>query len=75
MIDRRNRLLIELEYLQKRRRDAVQAYVSTGDLNFWREVREVSESIADRLGELEETGANGTNGADEASSRLMVMEQ
>jgi hypothetical protein len=56
MIDRRNTLLIELESLQTRRRDAVEAYVSTGDRNCWREVREASQAIAGKLQELEEVG-------------------
>jgi hypothetical protein len=75
MIDQRNRLLIELEHLQKRRRDAVQAYVNTGDLIFWREVRQVSECIADRLGELEEAATQAMDCEDEPSKGLMLLEQ
>jgi hypothetical protein len=65
---------MQLESLQKRRRDVVQAYVSTGDLNFWREVREVSESIV-MLRELEERAATGPASSDEAIEGLMVVEQ
>jgi hypothetical protein len=75
MIDQRHRLLIELQHLQKRRRDAVQAYVNTGDLNFWREVREVSESIADRLAELEEAAMQPMDGEDEPCKELIVVER
>jgi hypothetical protein len=48
--------------------------VSTGDLNFWREVREVSESIV-MLRELEERAAKGPASSDEAIEGLMVVEQ
>jgi hypothetical protein len=75
MINQRNRLLIELEDLQKRRRDAVQAYVNTGDLIFWREVRQVSECIVDRLGELEEAAMKPMDCEDEPPKGLMVVEQ
>jgi hypothetical protein len=47
-------LLTELESLQSRRRDAVEAYVSTGNRHCWREVREASQAIANKLRELEE---------------------
>ena len=53
MTDRRNMLMMELEDLQTRRRDAVEAYVSTGDRNCWRKVREASQAVAERLRELE----------------------
>jgi hypothetical protein len=53
MTDRRKMLLMELENLQTRRRDAVEAYVSTGERNCWRKVREASQAIADKLRELE----------------------
>jgi hypothetical protein len=75
MSDRRNMLLIELENLQTQRRDAVEAYMRTGDRNYWGEVREVSQSIADKLGELEETrrpAAKGQDSLDEAIEELMV---
>ena len=55
MTDQRSMLLIELERLQARRCDAVEAFVSTGDRTFWREVRETSQAIANKLRELEET--------------------
>ena len=71
MIDQHTRLQMELENLQKQRRDAVAAYVKTGDLNYWREVREVSETIA-ALSELEETATKGIDGSDQAS--LMVVD-
>ena len=77
MSDRRNMLLIELENLQTQRRDAVEAYMSTGDRNYWREVRDVSQSIADKLRELEETRrppAKGQDSLDEAIEELMVAE-
>ena len=53
MTDRRDMLLMELEDLQTQRRDAVEAYVSTGDRSCWREVRQASQAIAERLRELE----------------------
>jgi hypothetical protein len=52
MTDIRNMLLMELESLQSRRRDAVDTYVSTGNRAYWREVREVSQTIAEKLNEL-----------------------
>jgi hypothetical protein len=55
MTDRRDTLLTELESLQNRRRDAVEAYVSTGNQHCWREVREASHAIANKLLELEQT--------------------
>ena len=64
MTDRRNMLLTELENLQSRRRDAIEAYVSTGDRNRWREVREASQAIADALRELEEMRCSAENAAD-----------
>jgi hypothetical protein len=64
MTDRRNMLLRELEDFQTRRRDAVEAYVSTGDRNCWREVREASQAIAERLWELEGMRRNAEKAAD-----------
>ena len=77
MTDRRNMLLVELENLQTQRRNAVEAYMSTGDRNHWREVREVSQSIADKLRELEEArpSAPGLDSLDEAIEELMVAQQ
>jgi flagellar biosynthesis/type III secretory pathway chaperone len=77
MTDRRYMLLVELENLQTQRRNAVEAYMSTGDRTHWREVREVSQSIADRLRELEEARQPAAKGdsLDEAIEELMVVEQ
>jgi flagellar biosynthesis/type III secretory pathway chaperone len=78
MTDRRNMLLVELENLQTQRRNAVEAYMSTGDRNHWQEVREISQSIADKLRELEEARhpvAKGLDSLDEAIEELMVTEQ
>jgi len=78
MTDRRNMLLAELESLQTRRRDAVEAYLSTGDRNYWREVREVSQSIDTNLRELEETRSpvmKGLDSLDKAIEGLMMVEQ
>jgi hypothetical protein len=52
--DQRSILLNELEGLQARRRDAVNAFTSTGNQACWREVRDTSQAIADKLRELEE---------------------
>jgi hypothetical protein len=54
MNDKRNMLLMELESLQSRRRDAVDAYESTGNRACWCEVREISQAIAEKLQELVE---------------------
>lgn len=78
MTDRRNMLLAELESLQTQRRDAVEAYLSTGDRNYWCEVREVSQTIDTKLSELEETHCPATNGLDsldKAIDGLMLAEQ
>jgi hypothetical protein len=77
MTDRRDILLVELENLQTQRRNAVEAYMSSGDRNHWREVREVSQSIADKLGELEEArpAAKELDSLDEAIEELMVAQQ
>jgi hypothetical protein len=75
MTDRRNMLLVELESLQTRRRDAVETYLSTGDRNCWREVHEVSQSIDAKLCELEETRlppAKGLDSLDIAIDGLMM---
>jgi hypothetical protein len=56
MIDQRNKLITELENLQKSRRDAVAAYKRTGDRNYWHEACEVSQIITAKLHELEQTG-------------------
>jgi hypothetical protein len=64
MTDRRNMLLMELEKLQTRRRDAVEAYVSTGDRNCWRKVRDASQAIADMLRELEGMRRSAARAAD-----------
>jgi hypothetical protein len=53
-MDQRCILLNELEGLQARRRDAVDAYTSTGNQVCWREVRDASQAVADKLRELEE---------------------
>jgi hypothetical protein len=53
-IDQRTILLTELEGLQARRRSAVDAFTSTGNQACWREVRDTSQAIADKLRELEE---------------------
>jgi hypothetical protein len=77
MTDRRNMLLAELESLQTQRRDAVEAYLSTGDRNYWCEVREVSQSIDTKLCELEETrgpAAKGLDSLDKAIEGLMMAE-
>ena len=78
MTDRRNMLLTELESLQTQRRDAVEAYLSTGDRNYWCEVREVSQTIDTKLNELEETRCPTTNRLDslgKAIDGLMLAEQ
>ena len=77
MTDRRDILLVELENLQTQRRNAVEAYMSSGDRNHWREVREVSQSIADKLRELEEArpAAKELDSLDEAIEELMVAQQ
>jgi hypothetical protein len=77
MTDRRNMLLLELENLQTQRRNAVEAYMSTGDRNHWREVRDVSQFIADKLRELEEArpATKGWDSLDEAIEELMVAQQ
>ena len=74
MTDRRDILLVELENLQTQRRNAVEAYMSSGDRNHWREVREVSQSIADKLGELEAArpAPKDLDSLDEAIEELMV---
>jgi hypothetical protein len=43
MIDRRSKLIAELENLQGSRRDAVAAYERTGDRDHWRRACEVSQ--------------------------------
>jgi hypothetical protein len=71
-------LLVELESLQARRRDAVESYLSTGDRNYWREVREVSQSIDAKLSELEEVrypAANRFDALDQAIDGLIKVEQ
>jgi len=77
MTDRRDMLLVELDNLQTQRRNAVEAYMNTGDRNHWREVREASQSIADKLRELEEARRPVAKGdsLDEAIEELMVAEQ
>ena len=55
MIDQRNMFLMELEALQAKRRDALAAYNRTGDRAWMREAQEVSQAIANRLHEMEET--------------------
>ena len=72
MIDQRSKLIIELENLQKSRRDAVAAYKRTGDRNYWREACEVSQTITANLLELEETGLGSL---DKAIDDLMAVEQ
>ena len=72
MMDQRSRLLMELENLQKSRRDAVGAYKRTGDRNYWREACKVSQTIFAKLHELEEMGLNSL---DKAIDGLMVAEQ
>jgi hypothetical protein len=56
----------------------VEAYISTGDRNYWGKVREVSQSIADRLRELDETRCSARkelDSLDAAIEELMVAEQ
>jgi hypothetical protein len=53
--DQRSILLTELEGLQARRRNAVDAFTSTGNQACWREVRDTSQAIVDKLREREET--------------------
>jgi hypothetical protein len=72
MIDQRNRLITELENLQKSRCDAVAAYRRTGDRNYWREACEVSQTITAKLHELEQTGLDSL---DKALDGLMAVEQ
>ena len=72
MIDQRSKLIIELENLQKSRRDAVAAYNRTGDRNYWREACDVSQTITAKLHEFEETGLDGL---DKAIDGLMAAEQ
>ena len=72
MIDQRSKLVIELENLQKSRRNAVAAYKRTGDRNYWREACAVSQTITAKLHELEETGLDSL---DKAIVGLMAVEQ
>ena len=64
MIDQRS--LTELERLQAKRRDALEAYNGTGDRAFMREAQDASQAIADKLCELETT-----DGLTEAIDGLM----
>jgi hypothetical protein len=52
-IDQRDSLLMEVEGLQARRREAIETYNSTGNRACMREAREASQAIADKLHELE----------------------
>ena len=68
MIDQRS--LTELERLQAKRRDALEAYNRTGNRAFMREAQEASQAIANKLSEMEEM-----DGLTEAIDGLMGAEQ
>jgi hypothetical protein len=70
MADKRTALLIELERLQASRRDAMEAYNSTGNRAHMLEAREASHAIADKLSKLEEM-----NGLAKGVDALMGTEQ